>query len=50
MKALSDEQIAQAAVLASEELLYASTNAASAEYRKALVRAYIKRGLEEVSK
>ncbi len=49
-KKLSPELIVMVADLASEELLYASTGAASAEYRKALARAYVKRGLEEVSK
>ncbi len=49
-KKLSKEEVLKAAEIASEELSYASTNAASAEYRKALVKAYVKRGLEEVSK
>lgn len=49
-KKLSQDDILKAAQMASEELSYASTNAASADYRKALVKAYVRRGLEEVSK
>jgi len=49
-KKLSSELTNKVAELASEELLYASTGAASAEYRRALAKAYVKRGLEEVSK
>ena len=47
---LSKHDIEQAAQMASEELSYATTTSASAEYRKTLAKAYVRRGLEEVSK
>lgn len=48
-KKLTAKEIEQAS-LASTELLYATTTSASAEYRKTLAKAYVRRGLEEVSK
>jgi len=47
---LTEELIAKVAELTSEELVFASTGSASAEYRKVLAKTYVKRGLEEVSK
>lgn len=46
---LTKKEIEESA-LASNELLYATTTSASAEYRKTLAKAYVRRGLEEVNK
>lgn len=45
---LSEKEIKKVAEIAIEELSFASTSAISEEYRKALARTYVERGLEEV--
>lgn len=49
VKKVTDKEIEESAI-ASGELLYATTTSASAEYRKTLAKAYVRRGLEEVNK
>jgi len=44
----TDADIEQAIMIACEELKFGSNNKASADYRKTLAKAYLKRGLKEV--
>jgi CO/xanthine dehydrogenase FAD-binding subunit len=48
-KIVTKKEIEESAIV-SGDLLYATTTSASAEYRKTLAKAYVRRGLEEVSK
>ncbi|MFA5421961.1 MAG: FAD binding domain-containing protein [Bacilli bacterium] len=49
-KKLDCDVILKAAETSVDELLYATTTAASADYRRTLAKTYVKRGLEEVSR
>ena len=46
---ITDENIENAAIMASEELTFGSNMRARAEYRKHLCKVLVERGLKEVS-
>ncbi len=50
LKSVKEQDLEQASELASSDLRFSSSPSASEEYRRALAKTYVRRGLEEVNK